>query len=85
MVAVIGEFRTLPAFQGGQSDGAPAARGGPHPQCLEFVPDAGAGRVAVKIVDQVTGQEIKSIPSEGMLRALAAIRAAIGLLLDLKS
>ena len=84
MVAVIGEFRTPPAFEGRQSDRAPAARSEPHSQSLQFVRDPASGRVAVKVVDEVTGEEIKSIPSEGMLRALAGIRAAIGLLLDQK-
>ena len=40
------------------------------------------GRVAVRVIDRVTGEEIKCIPPEAMLDTLAGIRAAIGLLLD---
>ncbi len=51
------------------------------PRELEFLRDLSTGRVAVKSTDVNTGK-VRTIPPVQMLRTLAGIRRAIGLLLD---
>lgn len=49
---------------------------------VEVVRDPASGRVAVKVMDDATGEVVRCIPPEKLLRVLAGIRDAIGLLLD---
>jgi uncharacterized FlaG/YvyC family protein len=61
--------------------GQPVSEGRVNPRRLEFLRDESSGRVAVRTTDMVTGQT-RTIPPEEMLKALAGIRLAIGLLMD---
>jgi uncharacterized FlaG/YvyC family protein len=53
------------------------------PRELEFLRDPSSGRVAVRSTDVATGK-VRTVPPEQLLKTLAAIRRAIGLLLDSK-
>lgn len=59
-----------------------AGAGDFNPNSVQFERDADSGRVAVKIVDQNTGEVVKEIPSEAMLKTMKSIHDAIGLMLD---
>jgi len=48
---------------------------------LEFLRDPSTGRVAVRSTEVATGR-VRMVPPEQLLRTLAGIRRAIGMLLD---
>jgi uncharacterized FlaG/YvyC family protein len=52
-----------------------------HPSDVHFVRDPDTNMVAVQIRDSVTGDEVQ-IPSDKMLKTMASIDKAIGLMLD---
>ena len=79
MVAVIGP---VPGVWAGPSAGPPATTPKVDRTEVHFLRDPESGRVAVQVVDSVTGDEIRQIPPEEMMKALASIRKAIGLVLD---
>jgi len=79
MVSMIGPVLGARA---GLLAGGPATAPGIEPTEVHFLRDPESGRVAVQVVDARTGEEIHQIPPEGMMRALASIHEAIGLLLD---
>jgi uncharacterized FlaG/YvyC family protein len=56
-----------------------------HPSDVHFVRDPDTKMVAVQIRDSVTGEEIAQIPSDKMLKTMASIDQAIGMLLDKKA
>jgi hypothetical protein len=69
------------AAPGRAAAGHPLNGGRLSPRKLEFLRDLSTGRVAVRTTEVATGK-VRTVPPEELLKALAGIRQAIGLLLD---
>jgi hypothetical protein len=83
MVAPIAATATSAAY-GRPAAGQPLNGGRVSPRELEFLRDPSSGRVAVRTTEVATGR-VRTVPPEALLRALANIRRAIGVLLDRKA